>query len=79
MSLTTKQIVIAALGPVMLRCAAQYADVWNTLSFSQSFEEQLEETRLGTPHQKGLARRSGALPLWWAHASHLVGLFSRTR
>ena len=38
-------IVIAALGPVMLKCAAQHADVWNSLSFSQSFDEQLEETR----------------------------------
>lgn len=38
-------IVIAALGPVMLRIAAQYADNWNTLSFASDFETQLDETR----------------------------------
>lgn len=38
-------IVIAAMGPVMLKHTARYADVWNSLSFAASFEEQLEETR----------------------------------
>ena len=38
-------IVIAALGPVMLRIAAQYADNWNTLSFAKTFDEQLAETK----------------------------------
>ena len=38
-------ITIAALGPVMLRHAARYADVWNSLSFLRDFEAQLEETR----------------------------------
>jgi hypothetical protein len=37
-------IVIAALGPVMLRHAARYADNWNSLSFADSFEKQLAET-----------------------------------
>jgi alkanesulfonate monooxygenase SsuD/methylene tetrahydromethanopterin reductase-like flavin-dependent oxidoreductase (luciferase family) len=37
-------IVVAALGPVMLRHAARYADNWNSLSFAASFEEQLAET-----------------------------------
>jgi alkanesulfonate monooxygenase SsuD/methylene tetrahydromethanopterin reductase-like flavin-dependent oxidoreductase (luciferase family) len=38
-------IVIAALRPMMLRHAAKYADNWNSLSFAESFEEQLAETR----------------------------------
>ena len=37
-------IVIAALGPAMLRHAARYADNWNSLSFAASFERQLAET-----------------------------------
>jgi alkanesulfonate monooxygenase SsuD/methylene tetrahydromethanopterin reductase-like flavin-dependent oxidoreductase (luciferase family) len=38
-------ITIAALGPVMLKCAARYADTWNSLSFLKDFQEQLDETR----------------------------------
>jgi alkanesulfonate monooxygenase SsuD/methylene tetrahydromethanopterin reductase-like flavin-dependent oxidoreductase (luciferase family) len=37
-------IVVAALGPVMLRHAAQFADNWNSLSFADTFEKQLAET-----------------------------------
>jgi alkanesulfonate monooxygenase SsuD/methylene tetrahydromethanopterin reductase-like flavin-dependent oxidoreductase (luciferase family) len=38
-------IVIAALGPVMLRITARYADNWNTLSFAQTFDAQVAETK----------------------------------
>ncbi len=38
-------IVIAALGPVMLRHAAKYADIWNSISFAEAFDAQLDETR----------------------------------
>lgn len=38
-------LVIAALGPVMLKLAARYADNWNSLSFAADFDTQLEETR----------------------------------
>ena len=38
-------IVIAALGPVMMRHTAKYADNWNTLSFADSFDKQLAETK----------------------------------
>jgi hypothetical protein len=38
-------IVIAAMGPVMLKHTARYADVWNSLSFAATFDEQLEDTR----------------------------------
>jgi alkanesulfonate monooxygenase SsuD/methylene tetrahydromethanopterin reductase-like flavin-dependent oxidoreductase (luciferase family) len=39
-------IVIAGLGPTMLKYAAQKADVWNSLSFSPDFEAQIEETKV---------------------------------
>jgi alkanesulfonate monooxygenase SsuD/methylene tetrahydromethanopterin reductase-like flavin-dependent oxidoreductase (luciferase family) len=38
-------IMVAALGPRMLRHAARYADTWNSLSFQPTFDEQLAETR----------------------------------
>lgn len=38
-------ITIAALGRVMIRHAARLADTWNSLSFRESFDEQLAETR----------------------------------
>jgi alkanesulfonate monooxygenase SsuD/methylene tetrahydromethanopterin reductase-like flavin-dependent oxidoreductase (luciferase family) len=38
-------ITVAALGPVMLRHAAQRADTWSTMSFKPSFAEQVAETR----------------------------------
>ena len=38
-------IAIGALGPVMLKHTARYADIWNSLSFAETFEKQLEETR----------------------------------
>jgi alkanesulfonate monooxygenase SsuD/methylene tetrahydromethanopterin reductase-like flavin-dependent oxidoreductase (luciferase family) len=38
-------ITIAAMGPVMLRCAARYGDTWNSLSFARDFQAQLDETR----------------------------------
>ncbi len=38
-------IMIAAMGPVMLRRAARHADIWNSLSFAESFEAQIAETR----------------------------------
>ncbi len=38
-------LLVAALGRHMMRHAARYADIWNSLSFLPSFEEQLAETR----------------------------------
>ena len=37
-------ILISAMGPRMLKTTARLADVWDSLSFAASFEEQLEET-----------------------------------
>jgi alkanesulfonate monooxygenase SsuD/methylene tetrahydromethanopterin reductase-like flavin-dependent oxidoreductase (luciferase family) len=38
-------ILVAALGPRMLRITARHADLWNSLSFLPSFDEQIAETR----------------------------------
>lgn len=38
-------VMVAALGPKMMRHTVRYADIWNTLSFQPSFPEQLAETR----------------------------------
>ena len=38
-------IVIAALGPVMLKFAAARANTWNSISFADTFDAQLNETR----------------------------------
>jgi alkanesulfonate monooxygenase SsuD/methylene tetrahydromethanopterin reductase-like flavin-dependent oxidoreductase (luciferase family) len=38
-------LLVAALGPRMMRHAARFADIWNSLSFLPSFDEQLAETR----------------------------------
>ena len=38
-------IMIAAMGPVMLKNAARYADIWNSISFAEDFEDQMKETR----------------------------------
>jgi alkanesulfonate monooxygenase SsuD/methylene tetrahydromethanopterin reductase-like flavin-dependent oxidoreductase (luciferase family) len=37
-------ILVAALGRRMMRHAARYGDIWNSLSFLPSFDEQLAET-----------------------------------
>ena len=38
-------IMIAAMGPIMLKKAARYADIWNSLSFAEDFDQQMNETR----------------------------------
>jgi alkanesulfonate monooxygenase SsuD/methylene tetrahydromethanopterin reductase-like flavin-dependent oxidoreductase (luciferase family) len=38
-------IMIAAMGPVMLKKAARYADIWNSISFAEDFDDQMQETR----------------------------------
>ena len=38
-------LLIAAMGPRMLEQAAEHADIWNSLSFAETFDAQLGETR----------------------------------
>ena len=40
----TPPITVAALGPIMVRKAVAHADTWNTMSFAETFDEQLVET-----------------------------------
>ncbi len=37
-------ITVAALGPVMVKKAVAHADTWNTMSFAETFDEQLAQT-----------------------------------
>ena len=37
-------IMIAGMGPRMLKHAAHYADIWNSISFASTLNEQLDET-----------------------------------
>lgn len=39
-------LLIAAMGPVMLKRVAHYADIWNSLSFAETLDAQMEETRV---------------------------------
>jgi alkanesulfonate monooxygenase SsuD/methylene tetrahydromethanopterin reductase-like flavin-dependent oxidoreductase (luciferase family) len=38
-------ITVAALGPVAMRIAARHADTWNSMSFLEGFDDQVDETR----------------------------------
>jgi alkanesulfonate monooxygenase SsuD/methylene tetrahydromethanopterin reductase-like flavin-dependent oxidoreductase (luciferase family) len=38
-------ITVAALGPIMVKKAVTYAETWNTMSFADTFDQQLAETR----------------------------------
>ena len=42
-------ILVAALGPRMIRHAVRHADIWNSLSFLSTFDEQLAETKARSP------------------------------
>lgn len=37
-------ITVAAMGPLMMKYAVEYADTWNTMSFAEEFAEQFDET-----------------------------------
>jgi len=58
-------IIIAAMGPTMLKRAAEHADIWNSISFAHTFEEQLAETRdrirLIDEHCSRIGRDPGSL------------------
>ena len=38
-------LMLAAMGPVMLKRAARYADIWNSISFLEEFDAQIAQTR----------------------------------
>jgi alkanesulfonate monooxygenase SsuD/methylene tetrahydromethanopterin reductase-like flavin-dependent oxidoreductase (luciferase family) len=55
-------ITVAALGPVMMRHAAGRADTWNSMSFHESFDDQLDETRARVAAMDGYCRAIGRDP-----------------
>lgn len=61
-------ITIAALGPIMLKYAARYADTWNTYSTSNTFEEQLDDTRKRTQLVDKYCRDIGRAPSSLRHS-----------
>jgi alkanesulfonate monooxygenase SsuD/methylene tetrahydromethanopterin reductase-like flavin-dependent oxidoreductase (luciferase family) len=55
-------IMVGALGPVMMRHAARYADTWNSLSFLESFDDQVIETRRRATLMDGICASVGRDP-----------------
>ena len=55
-------IMVGALGPVMMRHAARYADIWNSLSFNESFDVQMDETRSRVKAMDDACRAVGREP-----------------
>ena len=55
-------IMVGALGPVMMRHAARYADTWNSLSFLESFDDQVIETRRRATLMDGVCASVGRDP-----------------
>jgi alkanesulfonate monooxygenase SsuD/methylene tetrahydromethanopterin reductase-like flavin-dependent oxidoreductase (luciferase family) len=55
-------ITIAALGPVLMRHAARRADIWNSLSFHDTFEAQVDETRQRVERMDGICQAIGRDP-----------------
>jgi alkanesulfonate monooxygenase SsuD/methylene tetrahydromethanopterin reductase-like flavin-dependent oxidoreductase (luciferase family) len=55
-------IMVGALGPVMMRHAARLADTWNSMSFLESFDDQVDETRRRAARMDGLCEALGREP-----------------
>ena len=55
-------VVAAALGPVMMRHTARFADGWNTMSFSPDFGEQLTELSARNARMDSLCTELGRDP-----------------
>jgi alkanesulfonate monooxygenase SsuD/methylene tetrahydromethanopterin reductase-like flavin-dependent oxidoreductase (luciferase family) len=72
-------IIIAALGSTMLKYAARYADTWNTLSWSSSFEEQLDDTRKRTQLVDKFCADIGRAPSSLRHSFLMYPVGARTK
>ena len=68
-------VVAAALGPRMMRHAANFADGWNTMSFSPDFDEQLTELSERNSRMDDLCTELGRDP---ASLRRSVNLFDAT-
>lgn len=71
-------ITIAAMGPKMLKAAARYADTWNSMSFSEDFDEQLRETEARVAQMAENCRALGRDPSSLRHSYHMYDAKSRT-
>ncbi len=77
-------IMIAGMGPVMLKQVARYADIWNSLSFAENFDNQMEETQVRNSqidaHCEALGRDPASLRrsylMFDAGARHSGGMMS---
>lgn len=76
--------MIAGMGPVMLKQVARYADIWNSLSFAENFDNQMEETQVRNSqidaHCEALGRDPASLRrsylMFDAGARHSGGMMS---
>lgn len=71
-------ILIAAMGPRMLRRAARYADNWNSLSFKESFDAQREETLERVARMDGICEEIGRDPKTLRRSYQIVDMGGRT-
>ena len=71
-------IMVAAMGPVMLRHAVKYADIWNSMSFADNFETQLEETRGRVARIDQLCAEFGRDPESLTRSYHMFDPTSRS-
>jgi alkanesulfonate monooxygenase SsuD/methylene tetrahydromethanopterin reductase-like flavin-dependent oxidoreductase (luciferase family) len=55
-------ITVGALGPVMMRHVARWADTWSTMSFDPSFDVQVAETRERVEHLEDACAAVGRDP-----------------
>jgi len=71
-------IMVAAMGPLMLRQAARHADIWNSMSFADNFETQLEETRNRVARIDQLCAEFDREPASLGRSYHMYDSTSRT-
>ena len=71
-------IMVAAMGPVMLRHTVKYADIWNSMSFAGDFETQLEETRGRVAQIDNLCAEFGRDPESLTRSYHMYDPSSRS-
>ena len=70
-------ILVAAMGPKMLGHAARHADIWNSMSFSEDFDTQLNETRERSARIDDLCADLGRNPSSLRRSYHMFDARSR--
>jgi len=72
-------ITIGALGPVMMRHAARLADTWSSLSFHDTFEDQVKETRRRLAAMDDICAATGRDPATLARSYTMYDAQARPR